>query len=386
MAPKVSCSPLVSIVIATFNRANLLPETLDSVANQSYQNWECILADDGSTDNTIEIIRQYVHKDPRFRFYHRTNGYEKGPTGAFNLGLDKSKGDFIQWFGSDDLMHPDMLLEKVKAFTGHPGVKSVFSQLALFEKEGVITGLTRFSQPFQHLYENVITWNMPVWSLSLMFCNRFLKQLNIRFDESLKRLVDYDFHSRIFIQHPHETFLLDKTLCYARRNHECSITTSFHQKENIIALERSESVVAEKIINLLLDENRLTPKLEKFFYRQHLRCISNLIRMHDNEVIESYKKLVEVYLSHRRKYVKLTGFRAGFFLTKLFSTPNFFLIYSLPRPLQFVRLNVRHAYKLLFVRGYFYERAKLRLGNRKQGVNPSQSSPQGGHYSIQRHF
>ena len=60
-------SSLISIIIPVFNRAKLLPETLDSVLRQIYSEWECILVDDGSNDNTIEVIEQYVKKDNRFK-------------------------------------------------------------------------------------------------------------------------------------------------------------------------------------------------------------------------------------------------------------------------------------------------------------------------------
>ena len=66
-------APLVSIIIPTYNRAHLIGETLDSVLAQTYQNWECIIVDDGSSDNTDEVIGAYVEKDSRFKYYHRSD-------------------------------------------------------------------------------------------------------------------------------------------------------------------------------------------------------------------------------------------------------------------------------------------------------------------------
>ena len=67
----MSKNPLVSIIIPTYNRAHLIKETLDSVLTQTYTNWECIIVDDGNSDNTEEVINSYIAKDQRFKYCHR---------------------------------------------------------------------------------------------------------------------------------------------------------------------------------------------------------------------------------------------------------------------------------------------------------------------------
>lgn len=101
--------PLISIIIPTYNRADLLPETLDSVLRQTYQNWECIIVDDGSTDNTIEIANKFVHKDKRIRFYERPCERKPGGNGARNFGFLKSSGEYVKWLDSDDLIAENLL-------------------------------------------------------------------------------------------------------------------------------------------------------------------------------------------------------------------------------------------------------------------------------------
>lgn len=102
-------NPLISIIIPTYNRADLLPETLDSVLRQTYQNWECIIVDDGSTDNTIEIANKFVHKDKRIRFYERPCERKPGGNGARNFGFLKSSGEYVKWLDSDDLIAENLL-------------------------------------------------------------------------------------------------------------------------------------------------------------------------------------------------------------------------------------------------------------------------------------
>jgi glycosyltransferase involved in cell wall biosynthesis len=106
--------PLVSVIIPTYNRAHLIGETLDSVLAQTYQNWECIIVDDGSKDNTDEVVGKYVKKDSRFKYYHRPEEHLPGGNGARNYGIIKSEGDFINFLDSDDYLHAFTLEDKFK--------------------------------------------------------------------------------------------------------------------------------------------------------------------------------------------------------------------------------------------------------------------------------
>ncbi|WP_426483867.1 glycosyltransferase family 2 protein [Flavobacterium sp. 2] len=104
---------LVSIIIPTYNRANLLRETLDSVLNQTYANWECIVVDDGSTDATDKLLEEYCRQDSRFQYHKRPKESLKGGNVCRNLGFGFSKGTFIKWLDSDDLLSADLLFSQV---------------------------------------------------------------------------------------------------------------------------------------------------------------------------------------------------------------------------------------------------------------------------------
>lgn len=94
----------VSIIIPTYNRSELLLETLESVGRQSYEDWECIIIDDGSIDNTKQVVSQLVSKDSRFQFFEKPENYCKGASGSRNYGFELSKGKYIQWLDDDDLI------------------------------------------------------------------------------------------------------------------------------------------------------------------------------------------------------------------------------------------------------------------------------------------
>ena len=97
---------MISIIIPTYNRADIIGNTLDSICNQTYTNWECIIVDDGSSDSTTEFIEPYL-KDERVSFISNTR--KKGAPGARNTGLLNANGEFIYFFDSDNIMKPNTL-------------------------------------------------------------------------------------------------------------------------------------------------------------------------------------------------------------------------------------------------------------------------------------
>jgi glycosyltransferase involved in cell wall biosynthesis len=110
----MSDQPLVSIIIPTYNRAHLIGVTLHSVVSQTYLNWECIIVDDGSSDNTDEVVGEYVKKDSRFKYYHRPEEHLLGGNGARNYGFKMSKGEYVNWLDSDDLFSENKIDDQVK--------------------------------------------------------------------------------------------------------------------------------------------------------------------------------------------------------------------------------------------------------------------------------
>ena len=124
---------LISIIIPTYNRAHLIGETLDSIVAQTYSNWECIVVDDGSTDTTAEVMREYVKKDSRFQYHQRPENKLKGPNSCRNYGFELSKGEYIKWFDSDDVMLPTLLEKQILSFVDN--VEMSVCKLSYFDFE-----------------------------------------------------------------------------------------------------------------------------------------------------------------------------------------------------------------------------------------------------------
>ncbi|MFV8226697.1 glycosyltransferase family 2 protein [Christiangramia aquimixticola] len=107
---------IVSVIIPVFNRYNLIKETLDSILKQTYQNWECIVVDDQSEDETLAVLNIYKKSKAtsKLKIYERPDHYPKGANSCRNYGFEKSSGDYIIWFDSDDLMTPNHIEKKLR--------------------------------------------------------------------------------------------------------------------------------------------------------------------------------------------------------------------------------------------------------------------------------
>ena len=100
----MSKNPKISIIIPVYNRSELLPDTLESIQAQIFTDWECILVDDHSTDDSFLVLKEYQKKDPRFKAFRRPTELKKGANSCRNYGFLKASASCIKWFDSDDIM------------------------------------------------------------------------------------------------------------------------------------------------------------------------------------------------------------------------------------------------------------------------------------------
>lgn len=111
--------PKISIITTVYKTGHYLPLTVQSILAQTFTDFELLLVDDGSPDNSGEVADALAKTDARIRVFHKENG---GPASASNMGLDNARGDYIGFVDSDDLIAPDMY-EKLYAAVQAPGVR-----------------------------------------------------------------------------------------------------------------------------------------------------------------------------------------------------------------------------------------------------------------------
>jgi GalNAc5-diNAcBac-PP-undecaprenol beta-1,3-glucosyltransferase len=190
--------PEVSIIMATYNRAHLIEESLTAIQNQTFENWECLIIDDGSTDATQEILKPYLLGNSRFKLYKRFKDYKKGLPGCRNQGIDLAKGKYLIFFDDDDIVHPQNLEICVREF------KSGKYDYCRFGREA-FTG--EFFKHFRDVksyeknildyksFEDVIIGKIPFNSCQVMWKKQCFNKN--KFNESLMYAEEWECYARI---------------------------------------------------------------------------------------------------------------------------------------------------------------------------------------------
>ncbi|MFC5195466.1 glycosyltransferase family 2 protein [Bizionia hallyeonensis] len=212
--------PLISIIIPTFNRAHLIGATLDSVLAQTYLNWECLVIDDGSTDKTLEVLTVYMNRDKRFQYHPRPESHLKGGNGARNFGFEKSKGDYIQWFDSDDLMDPNLLdMQLGNILTNQAGFSLCLFDLIDENGDALKKGIAHSLQ--DGFYYDYIIRRLPANLPTILFRKSVL--VGHPLNEHLLKSQEYEFLQRFFRMNHDQGVMLNKALVQVIRHSE-SIT------------------------------------------------------------------------------------------------------------------------------------------------------------------
>ena len=123
--------PLVSIIIPCYNYGRYLADALESILAQTYTSWECIIIDDGSTDETREVASHYTQKDSRFNYFYQKNS---GIASARNRALAEASGNYFQLLDADDLLESDKLKLQVAYLEENPSVDLVYSSMIFFKE------------------------------------------------------------------------------------------------------------------------------------------------------------------------------------------------------------------------------------------------------------
>lgn len=270
--------PLVSIIIPCYNQAQYLPETLQSVLDQTYTNWECIIVNDGSPDTTDEIAQEWLAKDSRYKYIYQEN---KGVSSARNLGLEYALGEFIQFLDSDDILEDDKIMLSLNSLQNNNydliitnfKTFSTDTSLALEHPNFLKSDFLNFESI---LYEWGLNFNIPI------HCGLFLASFfsDFEFSNDLKGNEDWMMWLCFFKERSSVHFI-DKPLVYYR-SHEDSAT------KNLTIMSDSYIKVIKHIRNVLSEEEYV--------------CFLMFLLSKKNEVI--------IKLEHQiNKYKKSRGYK-----------------------------------------------------------------------------
>lgn len=193
--------PFFSILVPTYNQCQYLGEALDSLINQTHNDWEAIIVNDGSTDNTANVLEIYAQKDSRFKVINKENG---GTGSALNLALNHAKGEWVCWLSSDDLFEIDKLAIHREWIYKNPTHKFFFSNFQqLVGTTGKIINLNpNFGKSIPPIEFQIIEMLRRNYVAGNSICINRETWLNTGyFNEELKYAQDYDMWLRLMIKY-----------------------------------------------------------------------------------------------------------------------------------------------------------------------------------------
>ncbi|WMI65823.1 glycosyltransferase family 2 protein [Aestuariibaculum sp. YM273] len=225
-------APEISIIIPVYNRATLLPETLDSIIAQTFTSWECILVDDVSEDTSFEVMELYAKKDSRFKVYKRPVHLKKGANACRNYGFLKSNGQYIKWFDSDDIMLPEHLEISYNAIITKSLDFVVTDTVNFSHENGMLLGKPyEFDRNMAIISSMNFAQNKMGWITDDFLGTRQIVE-NVKFNELIITDGDeYNFFVKLLKQ-PFKGRLLEDVLTH-RRVHSNSLTKMNDESSNL---------------------------------------------------------------------------------------------------------------------------------------------------------
>ena len=253
---------IVSVIIPTYNRASFLPLAISSVLAQTYEDFELIVVDDGSTDHTFSVTKTFL-KDKRVRYFYQEN---QGQSLARNHALAQSCGELIAFLDSDDVWHPDKLEKQLKAFDANPEADIVHGDEALIDERGEVISLKNMKRHSGFITPQLLTDNSVIITTALVRRRCFDEMGG--FDETERLAEDYELWLRFSVKY--------------RFYYLPGIVALYRVMENQISAEKLRRFEANEIIIARFLENypsvlsraEQRSGLARFYCRKARHCAS----------------------------------------------------------------------------------------------------------------
>jgi len=278
----------ISIIVPCYNQAAYLDECLQSLTDQTFTDWECIIVNDGSDDNTEEIAQKWVEKDSRFQYISKKN---EGISSARNTGLQKASGDYIQFLDSDDTLQHEKF---AKSLAGEKKYPLILSQFTIYKNKSHFPGYNRIEKDFATFENIVFGWNLKFTiPIHCALISRKLLE-GFMFDTSLSINEDWLMWIYITRNNP-EVLLIDEPLAHYRK-------------------EDDKKSLSSDPYKVLRQRTSLLPILKKLYGEDlHDRLAYHMIDVHMTQLSQlkhefnktTGGKVVSGYLALKRYYYKL---------------------------------------------------------------------------------
>jgi glycosyltransferase involved in cell wall biosynthesis len=240
-------NPIVTIIVPCYNQAQYIRESLQSVLDQTYKYWECIIIDDGSTDNSAKIAGEFCHHDGRFKYIYQRN---EGLSSARNKGIKMALGDFIQLLDSDDLLENRKIEFQVAYLKKSRETDIVYGSMSRFDAdtlEIIDNGewMSKISGKGIEILDNVIFKNIMVVSSPLIRIEVFNKIGY--FNTNLRSVEDWEFWIRCALGNILFKYIENRNDRTLIRSHNNSMMKNRAQMYN-------SQIIMRKLLNMLIEK------------------------------------------------------------------------------------------------------------------------------------
>lgn len=288
---------LISILIPLYNREVFIKETLDSIIKQTYSSWECLVVDDGSTDNSCGVVEEFAKRDYRIKLLKRPNDLPKGANPCRNLAFEHAIGNYVVWFDSDDIMMPDYLASKKAYFSA--GYDIIIQ--AMYSVDEHLNNWNKIDIFETHdLFKEYVTARLRIITGCVMFKRDFLVGKKLFLSHILKGQ-ELELFSRLFFDLDGAKYVIENNATFLYRGHAQSTTG----KNQVYRKDFKESISYIALGNLnrtiLLQEESLI----LFMYQVCVRLLYNASLNNHYELFEFILPTLKKEFYERNK-IKIT--------------------------------------------------------------------------------
>ena len=313
-------NPKISVLVASYNYEQFIGETLDSLVKQTYKNFEVVVVDDGSKDNSVKLIKKYVKKYPNVFLYRHENGENRGLVKTIKLGLEKATGKYVAFCESDDYWLPNNLEEKVKIINEYHSPKIIYNNVKLFgpgqkKQEEYIANLSLIGEGLYEADPIPMTYNIIPTFSCVMIDRKVL--MDCDFDAYIPAWTDWWLYRQIFAQYP--IYHVDKALSMWR----------IHDSYNS---EKKAAKYMEKFDEFVFYNNELiTEKNKKYiaeiYKDNHIKMLLNSDLFDEKYYVKHYPDVKKFSLPPVYHYLKV-GWKLGYNPSAKFDTKAYLSSYA----------------------------------------------------------
>ena len=319
----------LSVIIPVFNVVDYLRETLDCIVGQTYTDWELILVDDGSTDGSLDVAKEYCAKDSRISLFQRDT-LPKGAPNCRNIGFEKARGEYLIYLDSDDIIAPYCFQQRVDYIKSNDCDFAVFPMMGFYETLFDARGMLYGYKPQGDNVCALLARTLPFVVVTNIYKRQSLVVKNIVWDTNLKSYQDSDYNLQVIragLSYKISNAKPDYFYRLSAQNSICKkLATASNCESQIGFIEKQTQLFGDSRAN-----------------RQALKVCAaqiywNIIRVKDNKVITS--KFVNIHLFDGKPLfrwrIKLASLLATkvsreslYDIIQMFLTPCFYLRFRL---------------------------------------------------------